>query len=134
MVKKITEKYFLFKSIAGDYHSTDMNEIWDDIYDYISKTPYCDDYGEELIHISISHNGNVSPYLEVGFLFPEYIEPTEGIQTKEIKGGNYNVIKEKGICPVNGNSKERFHYRKHLDVFDETPLDCLNSEIYILLD
>ncbi len=134
MIKKIAERYFLFKCVQGNYNTVDTNKIWDDIYSYVSKNPSYTDYGENLTHISILHDSNNSSYLEVGFLFSDYIKPNNDIITKEIKGGHFDVIKQRGMYRDNGVDKKLFHYRKHLNSVEETLSDFLSSEIYILLD
>lgn len=134
MVQKIAERYFVFKSIEGNYQTVNINEIWDDIYSYVSKTSYYTDYGQDFIHASILKNGHNRTYLEVGFLFSDYIKPHKDIVTKEIRGGSFNVIKQRGKYREEGINKELFYYRKHLNSLDETASDCLSSEIFVLLD
>lgn len=132
MKKKIAEQYFLFKCVEGNYNTIDMNAIWDDIYNYISRNKLYTDYEEDLAHISILHNHTSKPYLEIGFLISDYMKPNNDITIREIKGGHFEVIEQKGVYKEKDIDTNLVHYRKHLNSVDETLPDYLNSEIYIL--
>ena len=133
MIKKIAERYFLFKCIKGSYQTIDMNEIWDDIYCYISKSKLYTNHEEDLAHISVLYDNNSISYLNIGFLLSDYIRPGNGITVKKIQAGYFDVTKQSGIYKDNDINKASLHYRKHLNSTEETLPNFLCSEIYTLL-
>lgn len=129
----MTEKYFLFKCIKGDYYTVDLNKVWDDIYDYLHKKISYIDYDEDLVHISIPYKKDNISYLEVGFLLSNYIKPDKHIRAKEIEGGFFTILQETGgyrECLLTNMST---YYRKHLNSTDEVSTTSIKSEVYVLL-